>query len=128
MRARGIKVADIAIVIIAADDGIMPQTEEAINAAKAANIPMVVAINKIDKASPAQIEAVKNQLARHNLVPEDWGGQTIVMPISAKTGLGVDELLDVLVLQSQVMDLKANLTFLLEAIYLNRGSKKVVVP
>ncbi len=110
MRARGIKVADIAIVIIAADDGIMPQTEEAINAAKAANIPMVVAINKIDKASPAQIEAVKNQLARHNLVPEDWGGQTIVMPISAKTGLGVDELLDVLVLQSQVMDLKANLT------------------
>ena len=71
---------------------------------------MVVAINKIDKASPAQVEAVKSQLARHNLVPEEWGGQTIVMPISAKTGQGVDELLDVLVLQSQVMDLKANVT------------------
>ncbi len=110
IRVRGIKVADIAILIVAADDGIMPQTEEAINAAKAAGIPMVVAINKIDKASPAQVEAVKSQLARHNLVPEEWGGQTIVMPISAKTGQGVDELLDVLVLQSQVMDLKANVT------------------
>lgn len=110
IRVRGVKVADIAILIIAADDGIMPQTEEAIKVAKAAAIPLVVAINKIDKATPAQIEAVKGQLARHDLVSEDWGGQTIVVPISAKTGQGVDELLDVLVLQSQVMDLKANIT------------------
>ncbi len=110
MRVRGIKVADIAIVIIAADDGIMPQTEEAINAAKAAEIPMVIAINKIDKATPAQIEAVKSQLSRHDLVPEEWGGQTVVMPISAKLGTGVDDLLDVLVLQAQLMELTANLT------------------
>lgn len=110
IRARGIKAADIAILIIAADDGIMPQTEEAINSAKAAGIAMVVAINKVDKASPAQVEAVKSQLARQNLVPEEWGGQTIIVPISAKTGQGVEDLLDVLVLQSQVMDLKANIT------------------
>ena len=86
MRVRGIKVADIAIVIIAADDGIKPQTLEAINAAKTAEIPIIVAINKIDKASPAQIEVVKGQLSRLDLTPEDWGGQTVCMPISAKVG------------------------------------------
>ncbi len=110
MRVRGIKVADIAIVIIAADDGIMPQTAEAINAAKAADIPMIIAINKIDKATPAQIEAVKSQLSQHDLLPEEWGGQTVVMPISAKLGQGIDELLEVVILQAQLMDLKANLT------------------
>ncbi len=110
IRVRGIKVADIAILIIAADDGIKPQTIEAISAAKDAEIPLVVAINKVDKVPPAQVEAVKNQLAQYELLPEDWGGQTVVMPISAKEGTGVDELLEVLVLQAQLMDLKANTT------------------
>ncbi len=110
IRVRGIKVADIAVLIIAADDGIKPQTIEAINAAKQAGIPMVVAINKIDKVSPAQVETVKSQLSQYELVPEEWGGETIVMPISAKDGTGVDELLEVLVLQAQLMDLKANNT------------------
>ena len=110
MRVRGIKVADIAVVIIAADDGIMPQTVEAINAAQNAKIPIVVAINKIDKASPAQIEAVKGQLAQYDLVPEEWGGQTVCAPISAKMGEGIDDLLEVLVLQAQLMDLKANIS------------------
>lgn len=110
MRVRGIKVADIAIVIVAADDGIKPQTLEAIKAAKNAEIPIIVAINKIDKASPAQIEVVKGQLSREDLTPEEWGGQTVCMPISAKIGTGIDELLEVIVLQSQLMDLKANVT------------------
>lgn len=110
MRARGIKVADIAILIVAADDGVMPQTIEAIKRAKVAEIPVIVAINKIDKASPAQLEVVKKQLTQHDLVPEEWGGTTVLMPISAKLGTGVAQLLDVLVLQSQLMDLKANLT------------------
>ena len=110
MRARGIKVADIAILVVAADDGVMPQTIEAIKRAKAAEVPIVVAINKIDKASPAQIETVKRQLAQYDLVPEEWGGQTICMPISAKLGQGIDKLLEVLVLQAQVMELKANIS------------------
>lgn len=105
MRVRGIKVADIAILVIAADDGVMPQTIEALNAAKSANIPIVVAINKIDKASPSQVESVKQSLTQYGLIPEEWGGQAICMPISAKTGKGVNELLDVLLLQSQMMDL-----------------------
>ena len=84
IRVRGIKVADIAILIIAADDGVMPQTIEAINAAKNAQIPMIVAINKIDKATPAQIESLKRNLARYELVPEEWGGETGCMTISAK--------------------------------------------
>jgi len=110
MRVRGIKVADIAVVIIAADDGIKPQTDEAIKAAQAADIPMIIAVNKVDKASPAQIEAVKTQLSQRGIVAEDWGGQAVVMPISAKTGQGVDALLEVLVLQSQIMELKANMS------------------
>ncbi len=110
IRVRGIKVADIAIVIIAADDGIKPQTVEAITAAKNAGIPIVVAINKVDKVPPAQVETVKSQLSQYELVPEEWGGETIVMPISAKEGTGVDELLEVLVLQAQLMELKANTT------------------
>lgn len=109
MRERGTRVADIAVLVVAADDGAMPQTVEAIKQAQAANIPLVVAINKIDKASPTQIEAVKRSLTQYGLVPEDWGGQTIFMPISAKFGTGVDELLDVLVLQSKVMELTAAL-------------------
>lgn len=110
IRVRGVKVADIAILIVAADDGIKPQTIEAINVAKNAGIPLVVAINKVDKVAPAQVESVKSQLAQYDLVPEDWGGNTVVVPISAKEGTGVDSLLEMLVLQSQLMDLKANMT------------------
>ena len=108
IRVRGLKVADIAILVIAADDGVMPQTVEAINRAKAAQIPIIVAINKIDKATPAQIETVKRQLAQHDLLPEDWGGQTVCVPIAAKLGTGVDELLDVISLQAQLLELKTN--------------------
>lgn len=105
IRVRGLKVADIAILMIAGDDGIMPQTLEAIRAAKQANLPVIVAINKIDKATPAQIETVKRSLSQHDLVPEEWGGQTICMPISAKMGTGIKELLDMIALQAQLMEL-----------------------
>ena len=110
MRARGIKVADIAVLIVAVDDGVMPQTVEAIKRAKLAEIPIIVALNKVDKASPAQIEAAKQQLTRYDLTPEEWGGTTVCLPISAKLGQGIDELLDVIVLQSQLMELKANIS------------------
>lgn len=110
MRARGIKVADIAILIVAADDGVMPQTLDAIRLAQTVELPIIVAINKVDKAAPAQIETVKRQLAQLNLVPEEWGGTTVCMPISAKIGTGVTELLEVIVLQAQLMDLKANMS------------------
>ena len=109
IRARGVTVADIAILIVAADDGVMPQTVEALERARAAGMPIIVAINKVDKATPKQIEDVKSQLARHNLLPEDWGGQVPCVLISAKTGQGVDDLLEVVVLQSELMDLTAML-------------------
>jgi translation initiation factor IF-2 len=105
MRARGIRVADIAVLVIAADDGIMPQTLEAIKQAKSVGLPVIVAINKIDKATPQQIEAVKRGLAQHDLLPEEWGGQTICVAISAKMGTGVAELLEVIILQAQLMEL-----------------------
>lgn len=108
MRIRGAKVADIAVLIVAADDGVMPQTIEAIKQAKAAGLSIVVAINKIDKATPAQIETVKKQLAQHDLVLEEWGGSTVAVKLSAKTGAGVNDLLDILVLQSQLMELAAH--------------------
>ncbi len=107
MRARGAQVTDIAILVVAADDGVMPQTVEAINHSKAAGIPIIVAINKIDKPG-ANPEKVKQELSQHGLVPEDWGGDTIMVPVSAKTGQGVDELLEMVVLQAEMMDLKAN--------------------
>ncbi len=110
IRVRGIKVADIAVLIVAADDGVMPQTVEAIKRAKLAEIPIIVALNKVDKASPAQIEAAKQQLTRYDLTPEEWGGTTVCLSISAKLGQGIDELLDIIVLQSQLMDLKANIS------------------
>lgn len=110
MRMRGIRVADIAILVVAADDGVMPQTIEAIKSAKAVGLPIIVAINKIDKAMEQQLEVVKRQLAQHDLVPEEWGGSTVCVPISAKVGTGVSELLDVIILQSQLMDLKANIS------------------
>jgi translation initiation factor IF-2 len=107
MRARGAKVTDIAILIIAADDGIMPQTVESINHAKAASIPIIVAINKIDVPG-ANPERIKQQLTEHGLVCEDWGGDTIVCPISAKTGEGIDHLLEMVALTAEMAELKAN--------------------
>ncbi len=107
MRARGAMVTDIAILIVAADDGIMPQTIESINHAKAAGIPIVVAINKMD-VHGANPDRIKQQLTEYELVPEEWGGDTIVCPISAKTGQGVDELLEMLVLQAEMCELRAN--------------------
>ncbi len=107
MRARGAMVTDIAILVVAADDGIMPQTIESINHAKAAEIPVVVAINKMDVAG-ANPDRIKQQLTEYELVPEEWGGDTIVCPISAKNGDGVDTLLEMLVLTAEMRELKAN--------------------
>ena len=107
MRARGAMVTDIAILIVAADDGIMPQTIESINHAKAAGIPVIVAINKMDVPG-ANPEKIKQQLTEYEMVPEEWGGDTIVCPISAKTGMGVDTLLEMVVLTAEMQELKAN--------------------
>ncbi|WP_417294117.1 translation initiation factor IF-2 [Dysosmobacter sp.] len=107
MRARGAMVTDIAILVVAAEDGIMPQTVESINHAKAAEIPIIVAINKMDKPE-ANPDRIKQQLTEYGLVCEEWGGDTIVCPISAKTGMGVDNLLEMLTLTAEVSELKAN--------------------
>ena len=107
MRARGAKATDIAILVVAADDGIMPQTIEAINHAKAAEIPIIVAVNKIDKPG-ANPDRVLQQLTEHGLVPEDWGGDTITVKVSALQGTGIDELLEYILLVADVQDLKAN--------------------
>ena len=107
MRMRGANSTDIAILVVAADDGVMPQTVEAINHAKAAGIEIVVAINKIDKPS-ANIERVKQELTEYELIPEDWGGSTIFVPVSARTGEGIDDLMEMILLTAEVMELKAN--------------------
>ena len=107
MRARGAQVTDAVILVVAADDGIMPQTVEAINHAKAAEVPIIVAINKIDKEG-ANPERVKQELTEHDLVSEDWGGDTIVVPISARTGEGIDKLLEMVLLVAEIQELKAN--------------------
>ncbi len=107
MRARGAQVTDIVILVVAADDGIMPQTIEAINHAKAAGVPIVVAINKMDRPE-ANPERVKQQLTEYELVSEEWGGQTIIVPVSAKTQMGLDTLLEMVLLQADVLELKAN--------------------
>ena len=107
MRARGAMVTDVAILVVAADDGIMPQTVESINHAKAADIPIIVAINKMDKPT-ANPDRIMQQLTEYELVPEDWGGETIICPISAKTGQGIDNLLDMVVLTAEMRELKAN--------------------
>ncbi|WWO96714.1 MAG: translation initiation factor IF-2 [Candidatus Dasytiphilus stammeri] len=106
MRARGVQLTDIVVLVIAADDGIMPQTIEAIQHAQAAQVPIVVAINKIDKSS-SDIEQIKNQLSHYNLMPEEWGGDTQYVGISAKTGIGIDELLDAILLQAEMLELTA---------------------
>ena len=107
MRARGAMITDVAILVVAADDGIMPQTVESINHAKAAGIPIIVAINKMDKPT-ANPERIKEQLTNYELVPEEWGGETIICPISAKTGEGIDNLLEMVNLTAEMQELKAN--------------------
>ena len=107
MRARGAKITDIVILVVAADDGVMPQTVEAISHATAANVPIIVAINKIDKPG-ANIDRVKHALAEHGLIPEAWGGQTIFVEVSAKQKLGLDTLLEMILLQAEVLELRAN--------------------
>ena len=107
MRARGAKVTDLVVLVVAADDGVMPQTVEAINHARAAEVPILVAVNKIDKPD-ANPERVKQELGNHGLAPEDWGGDTIVVPVSAKTKEGIPQLLDMILLQADVLELRAN--------------------
>lgn len=107
MRSRGANVTDIVVLVVAADDGIMPQTIEAINHAKAANVPIVVAVNKVDKA-PENVDTVKRQLIKYELTAEDLGGKTITVPVSAKTGQGMDDLLELILLESELLELKAD--------------------
>ncbi len=117
MRARGAMATDIAVLVVAADDGIMPQTIEAINHAKAAGVQIIVAINKMDKDG-ANPDRIKQQLTEHNLVPEEWGGETICVPVSAKTHMGIDSLLESILLVAEMAELKANP---------NRAAKGVVI-
>jgi translation initiation factor IF-2 len=117
MRARGAQATDIVILVVAADDGVMPQTVEAVNHARAANVPIIVAVNKVDKPE-AEPDRVKRELSNHGLVPEDWGGQTIFVPTSAKRGTGIDQLLEMTALQAEVLELKANP---------NRAAKGVII-
>ncbi|MDD6905841.1 MAG: translation initiation factor IF-2 [Finegoldia magna] len=107
MRSRGAQVTDVSILVVAADDGVMPQTVEAINHSKAAGVPIIVAVNKIDKEN-ANIERVKTELAENGLVPEDWGGDTVLVPVSARTGEGIDELLEMILMVAEMEELKAN--------------------
>ena len=107
MRARGVKATDVAVLVVAADDGVMPQTVEAINHARAANVPIIVAINKIDKAN-ANVEKVKKGLAKYELVSEEWGGETLMVEVSALQNKGIEKLLEAISLQSEILDLKAN--------------------
>ncbi len=107
MRARGAQATDIVILVVAADDGVMPQTVEAINHAKAAGVPIIVAVNKIDKPD-ANPQKVRSELAEYDIVPEEWGGKNIFVDVSAKNGTGIDELLEMILLQAEIMELKAN--------------------
>jgi translation initiation factor IF-2 len=106
MRARGAQVTDIVVLVVAADDGVMPQTVEAIQHARAAGVPMVVAVNKIDRPD-ADLDRVKNELSQHNVIPDDWGGDTMFVNVSAKTGEGIESLLEAILLQAEVLELKA---------------------
>jgi translation initiation factor IF-2 len=117
MRARGAQATDLVILVVAADDGVMPQTVEALNHARAANVPIIVAVNKVDKPE-ADPDRVKRELTHHGLVPEEWGGQTIFVPTSAKRGTGVDQLLEMTALQAEVLELKANA---------NRAARGVII-
>ncbi len=133
IRQRGIRVADIVILIVAADDGVMPQTVEAIKYALSSKAPIVVAINKVDKVDAARLDVVKRQLNQHGITVEDWGGDVICVPISAKTGQGVDRLLEMLSLQAEMMELRAEINvpasgYILESsIEIGRGSVATVI-
>ena len=107
MRARGAQVTDVIVLVVAADDGVMPQTIEAINHAKAADVPIVVAVNKIDKPG-ANPDRVRQELTEYGVIPEDWGGQNMFVNVSAKKKLHIDELLETILLQADVLELKAN--------------------
>lgn len=107
MRARGAKLTDIAVIVIAADEGMKPQTIESINHAREANVPVIVAANKMDKPG-ANLDLIRGQMAEHGLQPEDWGGDTVLVPVSAQTGLGMDTLLEMILLQAEMLELKAN--------------------
>ena len=106
IRQRGASVADIAILVVAADDGVMPQTIESIRALQSLNIPIIVAMNKMDKADEARVEIIKRQLSQYGILPEEWGGQVVCCPISAKTGQGIDSLLEMILLQAEMLELK----------------------
>ena len=106
MRARGAQATDIVVLVVAADDGAMPQTIEAVQHSRAAEVPMIVAVNKMDKED-ADPERVKNDLSKHEVIPEDWGGDVMFVPVSAITGQGVDDLLDALLLQAELLELNA---------------------
>lgn len=108
IRVRGIKAADVAVLVVAADDSVKPQTIEALKHAKSMDVPIIVAVNKIDKVDPQRVDVVKRDLMQYELVPEEWGGSTIFVPISAKVGTGIDQLLEIIALQAQIMELKAN--------------------
>ncbi len=109
MRARGAKATDVVVLVVAADDGVMPQTIEAIEHARAANVPIVVAVNKIDK-NDADPERVRNELAKYDVIPEAWGGQNMFVNVSARTGEGIDQLLEAILLQAEVLELSSTLT------------------
>ncbi len=127
MRARGAKITDIVVLIVAADDGVMPQTVEAINHAKAANVPIIVAINKIDK-SQANVDKVKKQLTKYDLVPEEWGGKTVLVEISAKKKIGLELLLEMILLVADMMELKADINALAQGTVLEAQLDKARGP
>lgn len=110
IRQRGVRVADLAVLIVAADDGVMPQTLEALRVIKEMKVPIIVAVNKMDKADPVRVDVIKQQLSQYDVLPEEWGGDVVYVPISAKSGLGVDKLLEMILLQTQLLELRANLT------------------
>ncbi len=123
MRARGASITDIVVLVVAADDGVMPQTQEAIDHARAAEVSIIVAINKIDKPQ-ANIERVKKQLSQLDLTPEDWGGKTITVPVSAKSGEGIDNLLEMILLESQMLELKGNVNRLAHGVVIEAKISK----
>jgi len=123
MRARGAKATDVVVLVVAADDGVMPQTIEAIQHARAANVPIVVAVNKVDK-SDADPERVRNELAKQEVIPEEWGGQNMFVNVSARTGAGIDQLLDAILLQAEVLEIKAPRTGLASGIVIEASIEK----
>lgn len=127
LRAHGASITDLVVLVVAADDGVKPQTIEALNHARQANVPIIVAINKID-ASKANVERVKQQLAEQELVPEEWGGKTVVAPLSAKTGEGIDNLLELIILTTDLLELKADPSSTPEGIVLEANLDKQVGP